>query len=78
MSYVYTVVIFETTDETVLYLKDGDLRKFEGVIVNSTETELEYELAHIDFNPETNAITTEQARQYIADGAFLVHCGFIY
>lgn len=78
MSNVNTVVIFETTDETVLFVKEGDLRKFEGVIINSTETGLEDELIDIEFNTEKDSITTEKARQFIVEGSFLVHCGFIY
>lgn len=72
-----TVVIYETTDETCLYVADGDLTRFEGILVNSMESDetLANELAELDFG---DAITTAQAREYIVDGALLVHCGFIY
>lgn len=77
MSNVKTVVIFEMTDETVLLCVFGDLTKFEGVIVNSTETGLEDELASLSFSAE-NAIETDEAYKLIANGALLVHCGEIY
>ena len=77
MSNVKTVVIFEMTDETALFLMDGDLTKFEGVIVNSTDTGLEDEL--IDLNLDTdNIIETVEAHKAIVNGALLVHCGYIY
>lgn len=72
-----TVVIYETTDETCLYVADGDLTRFEGVLVNSMDSNetLADELANFEF---ADQITTTQAREYIVDGALLVHCGFIY
>lgn len=72
-----TVVIYETTDETCMYIADGDLTRFEGILVNSTESDetLSDELADMDF---TDQIDTAQAREYIVNGALLVHCGFIY
>ena len=74
-----SVVIFETTDETSLFLKEGDLRKFEGVLVNSVESDedLANELAHINFDIGEE-ISTKMAAEHIKDGAYLVHCGFIY
>lgn len=72
-----TVVIYETTDETCMYIADGDLTRFEGILVNSMESDetLSDELADMDF---TDQIDTAQAREYIVNGALLVHCGFIY
>ena len=71
-----TVVIYEMTDETRMYIADGDLTRFEGIIVNSMESDetLSDELAYMDF---TDQIDTAQAREYIVNGALLVHCGFI-
>lgn len=72
-----TVVIYEMTDETCMYIADGDLTRFEGILVNSMESDetLSDELADMDF---TDQIDTAQAREYIVNGALLVHCGFIY
>lgn len=70
-----TVVIYETTEFTHLYLEEGDLTKFEGTMVNFTQTGLEIELGEIEFK---NKINTTQLREAILEGALVVHCGFIY
>ena len=43
-----TVVIYETSDETCLYVVDGDLTRFEGIFVNSMESD-ETLLVHCGF-----------------------------
>lgn len=70
-----TVIIYETTEWLKFYLAEGDLRKFEGVFVNFTDNGLEEELGEIEFKTE---ITTEQLKKEILNGAYVVHCGFIY
>lgn len=77
MSNVKTVVIFEMTDETVLFAMDGDLTKFEGVIINCTDSGLEDELIELDLDSD-NAIETKDAQKLLHEGALLVHCGYIY
>lgn len=71
---VETVVVFNMGEEGVsFFLADEDLTRFDGVVVNHTETGYENELADMDFGDK---ITTSQARSHIRNGAYLVNCGF--
>ena len=58
-------MIFETTDELLFYLVDGDLRKFEGVLVNCTDTGLEDELGLIFNNVSSKDKITTKELQHI-------------
>lgn len=76
-----TVILYDTTESIAFYIVDGDYTRFEDIFVNvdydddAEKSALSDELAELDFNDE---ITTQQAKEYIRNGAELVLCGFYY
>ena len=75
-----TAVIWETTEQTELYVVDGNFTHLEGVIVNcpqNAEDEAKEEECSC-FLESAEKCTTEDFKNAILEGAHVVRCGFFF
>lgn len=77
MPFETTVIIWDTCglDKITFYVKEGDLRKFNGVYVNENGNDLEEELMEC-LQGDHSALDHFPVDE-VKKGAFVIVCGFL-